>query len=322
MVAGRLSAFPLLAAGAYTVLLGFLSVVPRPPALVPDSWAHGAATAIQAALFYAAAAPFLSPLGSLVSAWLGTVVFSGLYEFLQYLFPPRTPELRDLVSGALGAALALCGVVLAKRCLSFERSLRVNTGSSGNTAEPARESSGVAEIPPAGPSCIHCREPIQPGAARCPRCLAWQSRWAADAQNPRLELLLLLVGTALVVAVALWLARVGTVQKPAANPKFTEGAIVVLEASPVAFGSGERRGLAVVGRLSNSTSTAWRDPYVQVECYDGEGRVTEAFATRVTSLVVPSFGRGVFKVIEPNPLRDPKESVRCSVEVRWAARAE
>ncbi len=115
------AAVPLLVCCAYSVTLVVLGVMPRPPAVVPDTYAHAAATGIQAVLLYWLGASLLSPVGAMATAWLGATAFAGLMEALQYLMPPRTAELGDLVSGMVGASSMLVGVLLARRVLGAAR---------------------------------------------------------------------------------------------------------------------------------------------------------------------------------------------------------
>ena len=112
---------PILVCVAYSVALVVLCVMPRPPAVMPDTVAHGAATGIQAVLFYWLGASFLSAVGALAAAWLGATAFAGLLEALQYLMPPRTAELVDVVSGMVGASAMLAGVLLVRWALRAAR---------------------------------------------------------------------------------------------------------------------------------------------------------------------------------------------------------
>lgn len=313
---------PALACTAYSAALIGLSVIPHPPSLLPDFVAHAAASGIQAVLLYWVAASLLSPLGSIAAAWLGATAFEGFNEVLQHLLPPRTAELKDLVSGMVGAGVMLAGVVMARRTIGVLRtvSMKGETGDRGASGAAGPSLSAEGEREPS--CCMHCREPIQPGATRCPRCLAWQSRWAGDSQSPRLELALLVGGVALVALLGAWLYWVGSSRVREAPRGFVRGSIVVVEASPVRPGSGERKGLAVVGIVKNTTATAWRDPYLQVQCFDREGKAIETFPARASGLVIPASGRAPFRVFEPTPLGDPAEYGSCKVDVTWAVRAE
>lgn len=315
-------AIPLLVCAAYSVTLVVLSVMPRPPAVVPDTVAHGAATGIQAVLFYWLGASLLSPVGAMATAWLGATAFAGLTEALQYLMPPRTAELGDLASGMVGASAMLVGVLLVRRALGAARGvLRKEPLESG--VPPASEGAGAAPDGGATPHlCVHCREPIRPGATRCPRCLAWQSRWAGDSQNPRLELALLVGGAAVVALLAAWLYWVGASRTSPAPRGYVAGSIAVVEVNPEPLTTHGRNSLVIRGTAKNLSTAAWRDPYLQVECFDRNGVAIETFTARAPGFVVPPSGIAAFKVVEASPLRDPAGYVRCRVEVKWAVRAD
>lgn len=309
-------------ATAYSAALVALAVIPHPPPLLPDVVAHAVASGIQAVLLYQVAAGLLSPLGSIAAAWLAATAFEGLNEVLQFFLPPRTAELQDLVSGMIGAGVMLAGVVMTRRAVGVFRAVSTKGTTEGPAGTAAEGPGPLAEGEPGQPRCLHCREPIHPEATRCPRCLAWQSRWAGDSQSPRLELALLVGGAAVVALLAFWLYGVGAPRTREAPKAFVRGSIVVVEAAPVRLESGDRRGLAVVGTVKNATATAWRDPYLQVQCFDREGKAIETFPARAGGLVVPASGRAPFKVVEPSPLREPAVYAACKVDVTWALRAE
>lgn len=307
---------------AYSAALIALAVIPHPPPLLPDVVAHAAGSGIQAALLYWVAATLLSPLGSIAAAWLGATAFEGLNEVLQFFLPPRTAELTDLVSAMIGASVMLAGVVMARRTIGMFRAVSMKGKSEDRLGEDAAGRGLAGEGEPGPQVCIHCREPIHPKATRCPRCLAWQSRWAGDSQSPRLELALLVGGVVVVALLGVWLYRVGSPRGREVPRAFVRGSMVVVEAAPVRLGSGDRKGLAVVGTVRNATATAWRDPYLQVRCFDREGKAIDTFPARAIGLVVPASGRAPFKVVEGAPLRDPAEYGSCKVDVTWAVRAE
>lgn len=158
---GRGATLTLLAT-VYSFCLALLSVMPSPPAVLPDSYAHALAAGVQAALFYGVAVSFFSPLGSLAAAWIGAVTFSGLGELLQAFVPPRAPEVRDLVAGALGASVALYAIVVARR--PFARLWRSRSGRALHDQEQVL--GGLCGV-------IEVQEPLtRPGEAAAPSATA------------------------------------------------------------------------------------------------------------------------------------------------------
>jgi hypothetical protein len=320
VIAPRRSA--LVACGVYSTALVALSVVPRPPAVLPDVVAHAAASGVQAGLFYLAAASVLSPLGAILSAWLGTTAFAAGSELLQSLLPPRAAELHDLAAAMVGATAVLSGVLgvrlVAGAVGALGRSRR-------DSPAPARETTGEGGVEvdaPKSESCIHCLEPIRPGARRCPSCLAWQSRWAGESQNPRLELALLFGGAIVAMLLVAGVYGVGRSRRTEAPRGFRADAMSVPAPVRVVRPQGGGTGIVLVGTIRNPTETSWRDPYLQVTCRDRDGVRIDAFAARAGGVFVPAKGTASFKVVEPTPLREPAEYAACRVEIRWAVRAD
>ena len=320
VIAPRRSA--LIACGVYSTALVALSVVPRPPAVLPDVVAHAAASGVQAGLFYLAAASVLSPLGAVLSAWLGTTAFAAGSELLQSLLPPRAAELHDLAAAMVGATVVLSGALGVRLIAGAVGALG---RSRGNSLAPARETTGeggVEDDAPRGERCIHCLEPIRAGARRCPSCLAWQSRWAGESQNPRLELALLIGGATVAMLLAVGVYGVGRSRRTEAPRASRADAMTVPAPVSVVRPQGGGTGIVVVGTIRNPTETSWRDPYLQVTCRDRDGVRIDAFAARAGGVFVPAKGTASFKVVEPTPLREPEQYVACRVEIRWAVRAD
>lgn len=315
--------FWLRAAAAYSAILVVLAVAPSPPVNLPDLLSHALASAVQALLFHQVLAPLASPLGSIAGAWLASTALGAGTEVIQLVIPWRTAELKDILADAGGAGAVLMSLLVVRRALGLVRRVAETAGvgpssGAGSRCELMRDSSRVDRC-----ECLHCRESIRAGATRCPHCMAWQSRWAGDSQNPRLELALLTSGVAVVALIVGGMyASEGKSRKPDERASFDASCLNVTGVRPVLVGASDRRMLAVVGTLKNRSTTAWRDPYLQVECVDRKGNVVETFSSRALNFVVPAKGIGTFKVVETMPLKDPSESFRCTVEVRWANRAE
>ncbi|HQP88451.1 MAG TPA: FxLYD domain-containing protein [Thermoanaerobaculia bacterium] len=312
----------LVACCVYSTALVALSVVPRPPAVLPDVVAHAVASGVQAGLFYLAAASVLSPLGAILSAWLGTTAFAAGSELLQSLLPPRAAELHDLVAAMVGATAVLAGALGVRLAAGAVDAFSGSRGDGPASAHGPTSEGGLGDDVSNGETCIHCREPIRPGARRCPSCLAWQSRWAGDSQNPRLELAFLIGGAIAAAFLAAVVYGVGRSRNPSPSLSLRPDAMSVPEPVSVVKPPGGRGGIAVVGTIRNPTRATWRDPYLQVTCRNRDGNTIDAFAARAGGVVVPSNGSASFKVVEATTLQDPAEYAACRVEVRWAVRAD
>ena len=335
-----------LTCSVYSAVLVGLAGAPSLPALpgaITDVHLHAVAYGLHALILYWTTAAVFSPLGAIGAAWIGASAFGGLTELHQLFRPPRTPELKDLLADIAGAGAALLGLFLVRTVLVSLRSATAPRGGPGGTF--ARRPDGTDHhagtalsrgehpmnaqtetSPEAGPAessrCIHCRAPIAPGASRCARCLSWQSRWAGDSQNPRLELLLLGVGAALVAVLAVWLYAFGS-PKPKETPRgFVAGPISVLNASVVPRGPGGAPAVAVTGTLRNGSTSTWRDMYLYVRAFDAKGNEIDTFPARTIGLVLPPGTDTNFRVIEGGLLREPADYARCTVEVRWATRVD
>ncbi len=169
-------------------------------------------------------------------------------------------------------------------------------------------------------TCIYCRESIKPGARRCPHCQSWQSRWAADSANPRLELTLVAVGLVVLAGLVLVWA-LGGLDRSAAEAQADPAIdLMVTEASVVPGEPGAGARLAVVGTIVNQGEIGWRSPYLQVELYDETGALVDNFSARAGALFIPAHSESTFKVVDRVNLREPSQYARCEVSVRWADR--
>ncbi len=171
----------------------------------------------------------------------------------------------------------------------------------------------------ATPNCIHCCEPIRPGAKRCPSCLSWQSRWVADSRHPGLEIALvggLVVAMAIMIIAWAYLTRADAAKAPTGNQA---ASIEIVEADLEIVKSGDKRYIVVVGAVSNQSDVALRDLYFSVLLLDATGNTIDSFYTRLHAMVVPAGSEALFKLADQSPLRDLEEYASCSVEIRFAS---
>ncbi len=327
----RTWALPFAICAAYSCGLVWIAVQPSVEVGVSDVDAHAVAYGIHAVLLYWALSVFASPLGAQLGAWLGAGALGATTEVLQSFRPPRSAEVKDLVSDMAGAAVAVVGLVAVRRALGLVRNAAARgrraggAGQDRNGAGKRMEDAMVTEAKVKGAEetaadavCIHCREPIRVSARRCPKCLSWQSRWAADSQNPRLELSLLVAGLAVVAALFTWLYAFGAGRPPAPPPQ-PSLQMEVVDVTPVPRHDGA---LAVVGTMRNRSAAAWRDPFLQIRCFSRAGQPVDAFATRAYALFLPAGTDTPFKIVDQTPLHDLSEYASCTVEVRSAQRAD
>jgi hypothetical protein len=170
----------------------------------------------------------------------------------------------------------------------------------------------------ATPTCIHCREPIRPGATRCPSCLSWQSRWGADSRNPGLEIALvggLVVAMATMVSAWAFLTGTDTAETHTGN---RAASLEVVETDLEIVGRGGNRYIVVVGTVRNQSHVALRNIYFYVQFLDASGNTIDSFHTRLNSMVVPAGSEAPFKLEDKSPLTDVEKYASCSVEIRLA----
>jgi VanZ family protein len=95
----------------YATVLIVLAYIPHIPAplgvRVSDVVAHGVAYGLQALLLLMLLRRLASPAVAALGACLGTGVFGGLTELVQFLQPTRATQLSDLAADCLGAAIAV-----------------------------------------------------------------------------------------------------------------------------------------------------------------------------------------------------------------------
>ena len=170
----------------------------------------------------------------------------------------------------------------------------------------------------ATPTCIHCCEPIRPGARRCPSCLSWQSRWGADSRDPGLEIALvggLVVAVAIMVIAWAYLTRTDTDKTHTGN---RAAGLEIVESDLKIVGRGGNRYIVVVGTVRNQSDVALRNVYFYVQFLDASGKTIDSFYTRLNTMVVPAGSEAPFKLADQSPLRDAGEYASCSVEIRSA----
>ncbi len=130
--------------------------------------------------------------------------------------------------------------------------------------------------------CKHCLEPIAAGAKRCPHCLSWQSKWAADPHSPKTMLIgFAALGIMVLPLVALIMWQEAR-QKPQPRPT-----TVLSIAAPELIATPDSGQVALLAGVTNTSDLAWRDLYIQVVFRGSSGVVTDAFVDRDYDLVVP-----------------------------------
>jgi hypothetical protein len=146
--------------------------------------------------------------------------------------------------------------------------------------------------------------------------LSWQSRWAGDSQNPRLEIVLGLAAATVVVGLLVVWAMTRDAPPPSTEPSVADLEVVTAEVRVAAVP--DRRRVAVVGEVVNHGELGRKNVFFQVECFDREDRRIDAFPARLYALVLPPGETTRFKLIEDDPLAASETYERCEVEVRWA----
>ena len=169
-------------------------------------------------------------------------------------------------------------------------------------------------------TCLHCLEPMRPGARRCPKCLSWQSKWAADSQNPRLEVAIIVIGIGLLAAMLLVLLQQQNREiEPAEGITRGFEALVVDEVECVPVQYEIYRYVSVVGKVENPTGTEFSGPFFYVRFYDDSDVLIDVVSLRDYALVIPANGSARFKIGDRWLTRDADEYARCEVELTWAS---
>lgn len=172
----------------------------------------------------------------------------------------------------------------------------------------------------ATPTCIHCCEPIRPGARRCPSCLSWQSRWAADSRSPGLEIALVggLVFAMAIMTVA-WTYLTPDDSAKASVGNHAASLEVVASELEIVGRDRQRTVVVVVGTVSNRSNVALHNIYFYVEFLDASGNTIDTLHARLNNMIVPAGSEAPFKLADSDPLRDVEEYASCSVEIRHAS---
>ena len=166
--------------------------------------------------------------------------------------------------------------------------------------------------------CLHCREPIVQGARRCPACLSWQTRWAADSQNPRLELgLVVVLATVLALVVGAWAMR-GSGNGVNGNSDAGYDQLIVKDVELWPRVEESYTSLTVVGVVENPTETAFTNVFFYVKFFDAEGHVIDSVSPRDYAIVVPAGGSARFKVVDRWLIHQLEDYVSVEAELTWA----
>jgi hypothetical protein len=164
-------------------------------------------------------------------------------------------------------------------------------------------------------SCIHCREPIQSGARRCPHCLAWQLKWFGDHHDPRYAAATL--GVALLFLLLLFGALIllkGS-RQPESASVFSEIQVI---RERLTIGTGHLEGYVVVfGVLRNPTKSAFRDPYLHIDLRTADGTVVDTISDQQYDVFLPPQTEITFRVIG-RLASNTTDSLKPAVKILWA----
>ena len=169
------------------------------------------------------------------------------------------------------------------------------------------------------PRCIHCLEPITAGAKRCPSCRSWQSRWAADSQNPGLEIAVV-AGLALIVAVLVvsWFYMSSTTPANGSPADYLSHVSITSSELEIAK-TEQRKFVAVRGTIQNDSDLTLRDFNFKIEFFDKDGTAIDSVDGRLYALVIPPHTESNFKVAHFYPGHDLEHYASHTIEVRHAS---
>lgn len=141
--------------------------------------------------------------------------------------------------------------------------------------------------------CLHCDEIIAVSARRCPKCQSWQTRRGDTPREPSrwryLVLILILLAYFGFVTRDLWKYLGADFEK-------YRDRIEVVGARMLFDDEHGERHLVTVGTLKNNSSRKWRDVVIEVQYFDGEGRLVGTESSRVRDLVLVPGTEHAFQV--------------------------
>jgi hypothetical protein len=140
-------------------------------------------------------------------------------------------------------------------------------------------------------SCRACKSPIEPGASKCPHCLAWQSRLLPDPQSPRGVVVLLAPFLMFIVLLVIFTSS----KLEIVGPQLADFEIVESEMS-FSECCGGNHFIGVVGRLRNSGGVSGKAPHFEASFYNADGELVDSVADHSYSLIIAPQDEATFRV--------------------------
>jgi len=167
----------------------------------------------------------------------------------------------------------------------------------------------------AASQCRHCKEEIRAGAAKCPHCLGWQSKWMLDPQSPRG--ILVVLGILLLFAVPLLLLTRATLFR---DPDQGLDQLVISESEMHHSTVDSGRFVTVVGKLRNTGGESLKNPHFEVQFFNADGKLIDSLASNSYNLIIPARSEVSFKVrgVADRPAR---EYARYQIRLTGVSRA-
>lgn len=162
--------------------------------------------------------------------------------------------------------------------------------------------------------CRHCKQEIRAGAAKCPHCLGWQSKWMPEPQSPRGSFLMLGVVLLFIVPLFLFLNNLLFFDP---DPGLDQ--LVITESEMHHSASESRNFLSIVGKLRNAGRKALKNPHFEVQFFSADGKLIDSLASNSYDLIIPAQSEVSFKV-RGNADRPATEYARYAIRLTGVSR--